>query len=92
MAKKEQPELLKLLNARAAWNHPPFRQPRFGADQLAKIELAVSLHAEANNSDPYAADRMRMHLLRGLDSAEEVITEARNRLNAKQSAVFFQTA
>lgn len=84
MAKKEQPELLKLLNARAAWSLPPFRKPKFNANERAKIETAVSLHAQAFNSDPFAADRMNLHLISGLERADDVIEDARHKLGARQ--------
>lgn len=92
MAKKEQPELLKLLNARAAWNLPTFRQPRFSTEQLSKIEAAVALHAEAYKSDPFAASRVRCHLLRGLDSADEVADDARNKIGIRQISEMHRAA
>ena len=84
-------ELLALLDQRAkehGFNTPlprdfVYRAPLWNRADLERIERAVSLHADANRSDPFAAGRMRLHLTRGLDSAAEVIRAAQSTINAR---------
>ena len=84
-------ELLALLDQRAkehGFNTPlprdfVYRAPLWNRADLERIERAVSLHADANRSDPFAAGRMRLHLTRGLDSAAEVIRAAQSTINTR---------
>ena len=91
-AKKNDSELLKLLNQRAAWNLPRFRKPLWNGKDIQAIDAAEKLHAEADPSNPYAYQRMKMHLLRGLDSAVDVAESARLALGARASARFADAA
>lgn len=50
---------------------------RIAADLASgRINEAVRLHARANSSDPFAAGRIRAHLLRGIETAKDVVDDA----------------
>jgi len=84
-------ELLALFDQRAkelGLNTPllrdfVYRVPIWNAADYDRIERAVSMHAQAHRSDPFAADRMRLHLTRGLDSSAEVLRAAQFTINAR---------
>jgi hypothetical protein len=88
---KQHSELLALLDQRAkelGLNTPlprdfVYRAPTWNAADLARIDRAVDLHAQAHRSDPFAAGRLRLHLTRGLDSSAEVIRAASSALAAR---------
>lgn len=95
MARREHSELLALLDQRyrdlglgreLAPGEPAYRVPVWNATDLDRIERACTLHAEANLSDPFAGARMRLHLLRGLDSSAEVTKAASSALAARRIA------
>jgi hypothetical protein len=84
-------ELLALFDQRAkelGLNAPlprdfVYRAPTWNAADYDRINRAVSMHAQAHRSDPFAAGRMCLHLTRGLDSAAEVIRAAQSTINAR---------
>lgn len=80
--KKSEPELLKLLNTRSAWNLPPHREPVMDKEYKRRADMAVDAHARANRSDPFARDRMALYLRRGLDLPSDVLDEANGRLRS----------
>jgi hypothetical protein len=47
---------------------------------------AVELHAEANPSDPFAYQRMHLHLSLGLDDPRKVTEEALRQINVRTMA------
>lgn len=79
-----QPTLLKLLNERAVWNYPPWRKPEWNKRDLERIRESAKVHGQANPTDPYAAERMLMHLLRELDDATAVNVAATRAIIARR--------
>lgn len=49
-----------------------------------KIEEACNLHALADRTDPFAKQRMKLHLTKGLDDPDEVAKAAQQVLKARQ--------
>lgn len=47
-------------------------------------ERAIELHARAHRTDPYAAKRMRLHLIKGYEYPQEVIKEAKRLLGVRE--------
>lgn len=85
MANRNEPsELLKLLHGNAAWNA---KRPSGPCYPENAVENASLLHARANKSDPFAQDRMRLHLSRCLDLPSDVSKEAQASISARQSAI-----
>lgn len=82
MAAKSEPELLKVLNSRAAWNLPPHREP-VGITADKRFHAAVDAHARANRSDPFARDRVAMYLKRGLELPSDILEEANGRMRSQ---------
>jgi len=82
-----QSELLVLLDQRykelSLGDGKPYRVPVWNATDLARIDRAVALHAQANIHDPFAAGRMRLHLTRALDSSGEVLRAASGTIAAR---------
>ena len=86
-------ELLALLDQRAkehGFNMPlprdfVYKAPLWNSADLERIDRAVALHGQAHISDPFAADRMRLHLTRGLDSSSEVIRAAGSAIAARDA-------
>lgn len=60
----------------------PVMTPQYAAD-IRKVMMA---HADANNSDPFAADRIALHMRRGLGLPSDVKRTAESQLNARQAA------
>ncbi len=90
--KRDESGLLDLLHARFKEldlgreirpGDPVYRRPMWNSADLERINRAVDLHAQANIGDPFAGPRMRCHLLRGLDTASEVMRAAQSTLAAK---------
>lgn len=66
-------DLLSLLNSRKAWDYPPYAtsHPNTGA-----YHEAATLYARANDSDPFAYARMRLHIRLGYELASDVAHDA----------------
>lgn len=77
---KNESELLKLLNSRAAFNLPPYRKPVIDDGMARAMDLAARTHGEAHPSDPYAAARMKLYLYQGYELPSDVLQDARSRL------------
>ena len=82
--KREEPELLKLLNSRAAWNNPPHVEPRIDDNYRNRMNAAVNAYAQANRTDPFARDRISLHLRRGLELPSDVLEESNSRIRAQR--------
>lgn len=80
---KNESELLKLLNSRAAFNLPPYRKPV--VDERA-IDLAARTHGEAYPSDPWARQRMTLYLKQGYELPSDVLADARHKIVARSHA------
>lgn len=79
---KNEPELLKLLNTRSAWNNPPHSRPVVNGEYLRRMNAAVEAHAKANRSDPFAKNRIALHMRAGLELPSDVLDEANGRLRS----------
>ncbi len=55
---------------------PTFRAPQWKPDEVRNIDKIAKLHALANPSDPFAADRARMEMRRGLKYPSDVKADA----------------
>lgn len=82
MSKPKESELLKLLNARAAWEGGPYKVPAFALD---KVKEAAASHAKWNDSDPFAYARMVHYLRMGYELPSDILSDA-NRLLAQRGA------
>jgi hypothetical protein len=51
------------------------------------VQKAISLHAEANKSDPFAGARMSMTLRKGQDNQHKVAEAAQRVLTARKAAI-----
>lgn len=80
--KKDEPELLKLLNSREAWALPEYKVPEYIPQQ---VERAVREASLLNNSDPFAAARMRLHLQRGYELPSDVIKDSINTIKRRSN-------
>lgn len=77
-----EPELLKILNTRAAWNLPPHREPVMEGEYKRRAQAAVDAFARANRSDPFARDRMALYMRRGLELPSDVLDAAQGRIRS----------
>lgn len=74
MPQYERSELLTLLNNRKCWEPaPPYKLPTYNK---GVVERAERVHVKANDSDPYAGDRIRLHLLMGFELPSNVEKDA----------------
>ena len=80
MIRRERSELLELLNSNAAWKLPPYKRPEVN---VKRLEDAVRTHAIAEDSDPFAAGRIRLHLTKGYVLPSDTIKEASARINRR---------
>lgn len=77
----EKSKLLELLNEREAWKLPlPYPVPVLDS---ARVDGAVKLHSQANDSDPFAGPRMRLHLKRGFELPSDILGDAASALKRK---------
>lgn len=60
--------------------HVPAKRPDYGASAYDLIRSAARLHAEANNSDPFAYGRMVKHIQQGFVSIGEARSDAMSRI------------
>ena len=44
------------------------------------VSKAIDAHARANKSDPFASNRIRTHILNGIEEADEILADALTRL------------
>lgn len=65
----------------------PYRVPEQSPEL---IEEAAQAFAAFNNSDPFAYQRMKIHLQRGLETASQIAPEYRSKLRARQLAATFK--
>jgi hypothetical protein len=92
--------LLEVVNARKAWDtHGPTKPNRpLSKEYVARndtlIEGAVRVHALANDSDPFAASRIRLYILTGYEDHVDVYRLANSQLNlrSKQDHTEFSVA
>jgi hypothetical protein len=75
--------LLELLAERKVWEGKAFKQPLWNETDKARQEQAARAHARADNADPFAYNRARLHLARGLDNADLLLRAANNVLTAR---------
>lgn len=54
-----------------------YRAPAWTSYDLKLIEDAARLHAKANVTDPFAYDRVKMHMIRGYDLYSDISTKAK---------------
>lgn len=64
----------------------PAARPIFHVDGLKAARQAALLHAEANNSDPFAGRRAYHYIRQGYWSASEVRADALRETQARRSA------
>ena len=87
-AAREGSELLALLERR--WNaflkDMPDRYRR-SRGEIRHLERAVQLHAEVEASDPFAANRMRLHITQGYEDAHTVAAVSTRRLQARANGL-----
>jgi hypothetical protein len=81
--------LLELLNARGVWNYPDYRLPDVNPKHR---DEAIRLHSLANDSDPFAASRMRLHIMAGFALPSEVAHDAKGLLQRRQGEAHTQFA
>lgn len=75
--------LLELLNSRKCWSdESPICFPSVPArrEDWPAVSNAAALYGEANDSDPYAAARMRLYLCQGYENTGEVVRLAKSQL------------
>jgi hypothetical protein len=82
--KRQPPALLELLNERQSWELPPYRKPEVDA---VKMEEAARLWAQAYNADPFAYQRIRLHMLQGFELVSDVRKDASGLLNRRLAAI-----
>ena len=80
----QEPELLKLLNSRAAWNNPPHSEPTLSGDYVHRMNMALNAYAQANRADSFAKDRMALYLRRGLELPSDILEESNSRIRAQR--------
>lgn len=77
MQHREQSELLKLLASRKAWDIPCcLSAPLFNDQDKDRNEAAALMWGVANDSDPFAASRARLHINQGYELASDVMKDA----------------
>lgn len=89
----KRPHLLELFNARATLIEQmplDYRPPVLDLKYRNQLEVAADLHAEANQSDPFARARVALHMRRGLILPSDVSKEARAVLTDRQRRVALQ--
>lgn len=84
--------LLELLNFRweqevkyipdPTWNEP-FKRPHFTPAEQDRLRQAARLHAQANNSDPFAYGRIVRAMRHGYATISEVRDEALKQIGAR---------
>lgn len=82
-AAKSKSILLELLNTRRCWSNEspicfPSTPPR--REDWPAVHKAATLYGEANDSDPYAAARMRLYLCQGYESPSEIVRFAKSQI------------
>lgn len=76
-------DLLALLNQRKTWElSPHYVIPQQNSRLVSE---AINLYTLANDSDPFARDRIRLHLAIGFEYAPDVIKDARGQLQRRGS-------
>lgn len=89
---KARSELLTLLNSRKAWEGKPYKHPLIGPTLQVRIEEAVRCAALLDNSNPYAAARVRLYLNNGYCLPSETLKDCKTltALRAKEPKGLFR--
>ena len=56
---------------------PEYRAPELTSQRLSQIEKAAAAFAHRHASDPFAYDRILMHMKRGLAEPDHVLSDSR---------------
>lgn len=88
------PEPMRIIMERAAWdnNGPTPPAPRSPCWREKDIDTAAEYYGRANNSDPFAAARMRLHLSRCLQRPDDILKDSLTLINVRQAAIIAQEA
>lgn len=79
MVRTNESELLKLLNNRKAWEGGEFKPPVLGPAYIAASAKAEACIQRVDNSDPFAAPRARMFMLRGIELPSDMAKDCHSR-------------
>lgn len=84
-------ELLALLDQRhkelglGKPDYPAYRKPTFNLAGKDRVAKAVRDHATAHPSDPFAAQRIKLHIIQGYELVSDVLADAARIIQAAEN-------